>query len=132
MLDALTWVSLNLGIVGDTARMFVLGHSPGGVYGAGLLLSPPLFARSPPIRGVILLGVPFEIPAATKTAVNIRRAAEMYYGDGKRIAANQPLGMLRRAEKEFVVALPPLRNMTGVGASIHRQCSENIWAALRQ
>lgn len=111
VLDALTWVSLNLGDVGDTGRMFVFGHSAGGVHVAGLLLSPPLYARSPPIRGVILLGVPFEIPASTKVAADVRQAAELYYGDAKKVAVHQPLGMLRRAEKEFVATLPPLRNM---------------------
>lgn len=111
VLDALTWVSRNLGDVGDTGRIFVLGHSAGGIHVAGLLLSPSLYAQAVPVRGVVLLGVPYEIPASNKTAADLRQAAELYYGDAKKAAASQPLGMLRRAEKDYVAALPPLRNM---------------------
>lgn len=111
--DAWSWVSRNLGDVGDTGRMFVLAHSAGGMHVAGLLLSPALYARVavPGIRGVVLLGVPYEIPASVRTAADLIQAAELYYGNAKKVATTQPLGMLRRAEKEFVAALPPLRNM---------------------
>ncbi|KZT74457.1 alpha/beta-hydrolase [Daedalea quercina L-15889] len=112
VLDALIWVSRNLCVVGDIDRIFLLGHSAGGVHIAGFLLSPSIYTRSVPIRGVVLLGVPYEIPASGKTAANFRKAAEVYYGDAGGVASNQPLGMLRRVEKEWVSALPPLRNMT--------------------
>ncbi|TFK52043.1 alpha/beta-hydrolase [Heliocybe sulcata] len=111
VLCALTWVSQNLNDVRDVNRIFILGHSAGGVHVAGYLLNPSLYVKSIPIMGVILLGVPYEIPAANKTAAEFRKAAEAYYGDGKKIASNQPLGMLRRAGKDWVASLPVLRNM---------------------
>jgi len=111
VLDALTWVSHNLNDVGDTGRIFILGHSAGGVHVAGLLLNPSIYTRSIPIRGVVLLGVPYEIPASNKIAAHLWKAAEVYYGNAKKVASNQPLGMLRRAAEEWVSALPPLRNI---------------------
>lgn len=111
MLEALNWMSHNLKDVGDTDRIFVMGHSAGGVHVAGLLLDPILFARAPPVRGVIFVGVPYEIPAANKTSGHFRAAAEAYYGSAKRVATYQPLGMLRRAHEDWISRLPPVRNL---------------------
>ncbi|EIM92006.1 alpha/beta-hydrolase [Stereum hirsutum FP-91666 SS1] len=109
--DALTWVFHHLNDVGDIDRIFLLGHSAGGVHVAGCLLSPSIYTRTVPIRGVILLGVPYEIPFANKTAAGLWEAAKVYYGGAKKVASNQPMGVLRRADNEWIGALPHLRNM---------------------
>ncbi|KIY69652.1 alpha/beta-hydrolase [Cylindrobasidium torrendii FP15055 ss-10] len=107
--DALAWVSQNLNEVGDTERIFLMGHSAGGIHLAGYLLNQSVYSQSIPVCGCIILGVPYEIPVGNKTAARIRETAELYYGGAKKVAMNQPLGLLRRAEN--VEALPPLRNM---------------------
>lgn len=111
VLGALGWVSRNLTDVGDTDRMFVMGHSAGGVHVAGLLLNTTLYARSPPLRGIIFVGVPYEIPAASKASGHFRAAAEAYYGGPKNVASHQPLGMLRQAKEDCISQLPPVRNL---------------------
>lgn len=109
--DALAWVSQNLGDVGDVERTFIMGHSAGGIHLAGYLLNQSVYSQTIPVRGVIILGVPYEIPVGNKTAARIRETAELYYGGAKKVATHQPLGLLRRAKDEWVQALPPLRNM---------------------
>ncbi|KAF9482312.1 alpha/beta-hydrolase [Pholiota conissans] len=109
--DALAWISLSLCDIGDISRLFVMGHSAGGVHLSGYMLNPSIYNQSIRISGIILLGVPYEIPVGNKAVSDFRSAAKLYYGDAKKVAANQPLGMLRRANKDWVVALPPLRNM---------------------
>ena len=111
VLEALSWVSRSLKDAGDTDRIFVMGHSAGGVHVAGLLLNPILCVRSPPLRGVIFVGVPYEIPASSKASGHFRAAAEVYYGSAKNVASYQPLGMLRRADKDRISGLPPVRNL---------------------
>lgn len=111
VLEALNWVSRNLKDAGDTDRIFIMGHSAGGVHVAGFLLNPMTCTLSSPFRGVIFIGVPYEIPAANKVSVHFRAAAEAYYGSAKNVASHQPLGMLRRARDEWISRLPPVRNL---------------------
>jgi len=112
--SALTWVIEHLGDKGNTNRIFVLGHSAGGVHVVSLLLQPSLFVQTwthaVAIRGVALLGVSFEIGNGPN-AVEFRQASEQYYGSSKKITTNQPLGLLRRLERDYVASLPPIRIM---------------------
>lgn len=109
--DALNWVVQHLASLGDdnSTHVFVLAHSAGGMHVSGYLLTD-LFASCPAahmVRGVAFMGVPFEIcPSRAKSYA----VAETYYGDRKKIAQNQPLGILRRMEPSRVTSLPPLRN----------------------
>lgn len=110
MRDALCWVLENLA-EGDRERVFVLAHSAGGIHAAGLLLQPSLLPESlrAALRGVILMGVPYEIQRGGPA--DFFTAAEAYYGGAKQIAHKQPLGQLRRADPAAVAALPPIRNI---------------------
>lgn len=109
--DVLDWVVQHLASLGEdnSTHVFVLAHSAGGMHVSGYLLTD-LFASSPAahiVRGVAFMGVPLEIhPSRAK----FYAVAETYYGDRKKIAQNQPLGMLRRVEPSRVASLPPLRN----------------------
>jgi acetyl esterase/lipase len=108
--DALLWVLEHVQ-EGDASHVFVIGHSAGGVHVATMLLLPTLF--SPPlvkaICGVTLMGVPYEV--TNDKALPFRIAAENYYQGEKKIMLNQPLGLLRRANENHIVSLPPLRNI---------------------
>lgn len=108
--DAMSWVVENLS-KGDSNRVFILGHSAGGVHVTGMLFIPSLFtpkvARS--IRGVALLGVPYELSDHKRP--HIHAASIQYYGSAKNVTANQPLGLLRRADEAYIGRLPPIRNM---------------------
>jgi len=105
--DALLWVKHNLS-EGDTDRIFILAHSAGGVHVSSLLLNPALF--SPPIsaavKGVFLLSVPLEI--GNGKMAELWNASSTYYGSPKKIAANQPIALLRRADRTYVADIPPL------------------------
>jgi hypothetical protein len=72
------------------------------------LFPPPLVEA---IRGVILMGVPYEVAKPHNKGLPFRVAAENYYQGEKKITLNQPLGLLRRADENHVVSLPPLRNI---------------------
>ena len=108
--DALLWIIEHVS-EGDASRVFVMGHSAGGVHVATMLLLPALFSPllAKAIRGVILMGVPYEV--TNNKALPFRIAAEEYYEEEKKIALNQPLGLLRRAHKDHVTSLPPMRNI---------------------
>ncbi|KAF8816047.1 alpha/beta-hydrolase [Phlegmacium glaucopus] len=108
--DAVLWVIEHVS-EGDTSRVFVMGHSAGGVHVATMLLLPTLFSPllRNAIRGVVLMGVPYEV--TNKKALPFRIAAEKYYEEEKKIALNQPLGLLRRAHGDHVRSLPPIRNI---------------------
>jgi acetyl esterase/lipase len=108
--DALTWV-IEHHTDGDPVRLFVMGHSAGGVHVAGLFLVPSMLsaAVARAVRGIFLLGVPFEI--LNKRKPEFRAAAEKYYGSAKKIAMNQPLGLLRRADPTCIAQLPPIQNL---------------------
>lgn len=96
---------------GDTSHVFVVGHSAGGVHVATMLLLPTLFSLPlvKAIRGVILMGVPYEV--TNNKALPFRIAANNYYKGEKNVTLNQPLGLLHCANEKHVVSLPPLRNI---------------------
>jgi acetyl esterase/lipase len=102
---SLSWILENLK-EGDTSRLYILAHSAGGVHVAGMLLQPSVFTSSlrDAVRGIILLGTPFEMQNDKETALQ-------YYGSAKNIATDQPLSLLRRAPSEYIASLPPLRNL---------------------
>jgi carboxylesterase type B len=85
--DAMAWVIENLS-EGDLNRIFILAHSAGGVHVAGMLFTPSLFpqAVAHAVRGVIFLGVPFEV--SNHKRPQIHAASLAYYGNAKSIAAN--------------------------------------------
>jgi acetyl esterase/lipase len=109
--DALTWVIEHL-TDGDPVRLFVLGHSAGAVHVAGLFLMSSMLsaAVTRAVRGIALLGVPYEI--LNKRKPDFRAAAEKYYGSAKKIAMNQPSALLRRADPAYIATLPPILNLT--------------------
>ncbi|EPQ57578.1 hypothetical protein GLOTRDRAFT_127931 [Gloeophyllum trabeum ATCC 11539] len=91
VLRALTWITTHLNDVGDVERIFIMGHSAGGVHVAGYLLKPSLYDVSIHVKGVILFSVPYEIPVINKTTADFRNAAEVYYAGAKKISVHQPL-----------------------------------------
>ncbi|KZT07665.1 alpha/beta-hydrolase [Laetiporus sulphureus 93-53] len=107
--DALLWVHEHLCGQADTSRMFVLAHSAGGIHAATMLLTESMFTPplSESIRGVMLLGVPFEIQNGKMA--ELWKVAQAYYGSTQKIAKNQPLGLLRGAEAQHIGLIPPLR-----------------------
>ncbi|KAF8331582.1 Alpha/Beta hydrolase protein [Amanita rubescens] len=111
--DALLWVIEHVS-EGDPTQIYVLGHSAGGIHIANMLLLPHLFQLQlrQALRGVVLIGVPYEIPGGKMS--EFRSAATQYYGSVRNIALNQPLGLLRRAGTGgHITVLPPIRNIIG-------------------
>ena len=111
--DALLWVTEHVS-EGDPTRIYVLGHSAGGIHVANMLLLPHLFQLQlrQALRGVVLIGVPYEIPGGKMP--ELQSAATQYYGSVQNIALNQPLGLLRRAGTGgHITVLPPIRNIIG-------------------
>ncbi|KII91658.1 hypothetical protein PLICRDRAFT_38472 [Plicaturopsis crispa FD-325 SS-3] len=110
--DALLWV-IEHPSEGDTSRLFVMAHSAGGVHVAGLLLSPSLFV--PPLkqslRGVVLVGVPYELLDGRRPEARARAAT--YYGSAGKVKGNQPLALLRRAADTHISTLPPVQTVLG-------------------
>jgi hypothetical protein len=109
--DALDWVFHHFCEEDKTRRIFVLGHSAGGLHLSGFMLTPSMFSLSPAaqaIRGVILMGVPYDI---RNTRAAFRDIAQKYYGGQEKIAANQPLTLLQSADDPYVATLPPWRNL---------------------
>ncbi|KAF9461142.1 Alpha/Beta hydrolase protein [Collybia nuda] len=108
--DAMTWVVKNLS-EGIPNRVSILAHSAGGIHVAGMLFTPSLFPSTvaSSVRGVALLGVPYELSNYKRP--RIHAASLQYYGNLQNIAANQPLGLLRRADKAHIASLPHIRNM---------------------
>ena len=105
--DAIEWSIKNIS-EGDSDRVFLFGHSAGGIHLASYLLLPSLYRSSSAIgrvRGVILMGVPCEI---SPSRPQFYATAQIYYGNAKKVAANQPLNLLRRADNLHVHSLPPL------------------------
>lgn len=104
--DAVEWAIKNIS-EGDADRVFLFGHSAGGIHLASYLLLPSLYRSSSAfgrVRGIILMGVPCEI---SPSRAQFYATAQIYYGNAKKVAANQPLNLLRRADKSHVRSLPP-------------------------
>jgi acetyl esterase/lipase len=108
--NALRWIVENISS-GNTGRIFLLGHSAGGVHVMSMLLLPTLHDSEllRVIRGVALMGVPYEI--YNGRGGRLRDTAEKYYGSKGKIAPNQPLGLLKRVSPDVIAALPQLRNL---------------------
>ncbi|KAH7885654.1 Alpha/Beta hydrolase protein [Phlebopus sp. FC_14] len=108
--DALDWVVQNLS-EGCRGRVFVLGHSAGGLHLSGFVFTPSMFppSRVPPaLGGIMFMGVPFEIHS---TKPQFREAAKQYYGRSEKVETYQPLSLLRRMDAAYVAALPPVQNL---------------------
>jgi acetyl esterase/lipase len=108
--DAITWVAGHVA-EGDSTRVFILGHSAGGVHVSGLFLMPSMLSAmvASVVRGIALLGVPYKIMNCRTTA--FCAAAEKYYGSAKNIGLNEPLELLRRADPAHIARLPPMLNL---------------------
>ncbi|KIJ19570.1 hypothetical protein PAXINDRAFT_161147 [Paxillus involutus ATCC 200175] len=107
--DALRWIIENISS-GDTRRIFLLGHSAGGVHVMSMLLLPTLHDSEllRAIHGVALMGVPYEI--YNGRGGRLRDAAEKYGSKGK-IAPNQPLSLLKCVSPDVIATLPQFRNL---------------------
>ncbi|KAI6002308.1 Alpha/Beta hydrolase protein [Pisolithus orientalis] len=108
--DAIEWTIKNVA-EGDSNRVFLLGHSAGGLHLASYLLLPSLFLSSSAlgcVRGVILMGVPCEISPSRPQFYSV---AQTYYGNARKVAANYPLSLLRRAYESHILSLPPFWNV---------------------
>ena len=111
--DALLWITEHVS-EGDPTQIYVLGHSAGGIHVANMLLLPRLFQLQlrQALRGVVLIGVPYEIPG--RKMPELQSAATQYYGSVRNTTLNQPLGLLRRAGTGgHITVLPPIRNIIG-------------------
>lgn len=107
---ALAWAVAHPADLGDSAdleRVFLMGHSAGGVHAFTVPYHPP--SRTPvpglPLRGVVLVSVPFhfDFPGMGSTG-------DVYYGSPGGTAAHSPLALLKAAP-EFVP--PPLALVQG-------------------
>ncbi|KAH9480371.1 Esterase LipI [Psilocybe cubensis] len=100
-------------------RLFVMGHSAGGVHLASVMLNATLFAPiAPVIRGWVLVGVPVLIPPQGRPGFSA--AAIQYYGSVQAIKRYQPLGLLKSCtvqDPDYVGRLPPLRSLTAASES---------------
>ncbi|KAI6008124.1 Alpha/Beta hydrolase protein [Pisolithus orientalis] len=108
--DAIGWTIENVA-EGDSNRVFLLGHSAGGLHLASYLLLPSLFLSSSALGcvcGVILMGVPCEI---SPSRPRFYAVAQSYYGNAKKVVANHPLSLLRQANDSHILSLPPIRNI---------------------
>lgn len=108
--DALLWVIDN--VDGDSTRLFLLGHSAGGVHVMSMLLLPGLFLSSirEAIRGVCLVGVPYD--QTNSRSPKSRATTQAYYGGTfKMIAQKHPAALLRGASADHITGLPPVRNI---------------------
>lgn len=120
--NAITWVIEHLSTEGDSKRLFVMGHSAGGIHVSGLLLSPSMFSSvANAVRGVVLVGVPCEIQ---NRKAEFRSAAELYYGSAKQLALHQPLGLLRRSDPDYIATLPVVLNI--IAKSEPRMISSSV------
>ncbi|EGO03502.1 hypothetical protein SERLA73DRAFT_158127 [Serpula lacrymans var. lacrymans S7.3] len=108
--DALLWVMGNVK-EGDVNRLYVLGHSAGGIHVVSMFLMSKLChpKLEKAVLGVILMGVPYEI--SNGRGARLRAAAEKYYDGASRIVSNQPLGLLSFADSCHVFLIPPVRNI---------------------
>ena len=134
--DALHWIVDNLKDEGDVTNITVLGHSAGGVHLSGVLLLPSLCTEKIKgcVKGVIFVGVPFEVGGGLDS--EYRKNAEMYYGGVKKIGDRQPMGLLRRLERDHVERLPKIWNVVAEReprrvASSAKRFSELVRAKLR-
>ncbi|KAI5984041.1 Alpha/Beta hydrolase protein [Pisolithus albus] len=94
--DAIEWTIENVA-EGDSNRVFLLGHSAGGLHLASYLLLPSLYRSSSAfgrMRGAILMGVPCEILPVTK-----------------KVSVNHPLSLLRQTDDSHICSLPPVWNI---------------------
>lgn len=108
--DAIEWTIENVA-EGDSNRVFLLGHSAGGLHLASYLLLPSLYRSSSAfgrVHGAILMGVPCEILPSRPQFYAI---AQHYYGSAKKVSANHPLSLLRQTDDSHICSLPPVRNI---------------------
>lgn len=105
--DSLEYVLRNLGDVGETSKVFLHGHSAGGLIVSSLVQHEPSILsdqQKASIKGVIPMGVAFHFngPAPEQ----LKGVLSQYYG--KRIVEDAPLGQLQSASPETLSSLPPL------------------------
>ncbi|KAJ7056091.1 Alpha/Beta hydrolase protein [Mycena amicta] len=115
--DAIAWVLEHPAELGqaDTERVFLLGHSVGGVHALTMLLHPPILAGErgqkvkDAIKGAVLASSPYHFSPAGVLLPNSTTtdAATAYYGSPESTEAYSPLGLLLSSPTPATV-LPPL------------------------
>ncbi|KAF7358870.1 Esterase lipase thioesterase family protein [Mycena sanguinolenta] len=110
--DALSWAVAHpeeLGPDADTASVFLMGHSAGGVHILTLLLAPSILTPElrAHLKGAILASAACHYEPAGAQPDN-REGLIMYYGSLEASAQQSPLALLQALSKDSVTALPPL------------------------
>ncbi|KAF8960788.1 Alpha/Beta hydrolase protein [Flammula alnicola] len=104
--DALEWTIRNIP-EGNPSRIYILGHSAGGIHLSSLLLTPSFFSPlAHAVRGVVLMGTPCRL---SPDMHKLYPVALTYYGSKQAISKEQPLGLLQRANEPYISSLPPVR-----------------------
>nr|GAT55706.1 esterase lipase thioesterase family protein [Mycena chlorophos] len=119
--DAVAWVVDNAAEVGsgkvelDTEKVFVIGHSAGGVHLLTSLLHPPVLAGlagdkyKKALKGAVALSPPYRSGPTHDVSPNPKseQAEHLYYGSAE-FAAKHTLIPLLQAHPDSAAALPPL------------------------
>ncbi|KAJ7463317.1 alpha/beta-hydrolase [Mycena latifolia] len=97
---ALAWAAANLADTADLGRVYLVGHSAGGVHVLTLLLHEPAPVPGVTVKGTVIASAPYHFGGSAM--------ADGYYGTPESTAANAPLGLLNASFDEVLGSLPPL------------------------
>ena len=109
--DALAWVVQNTSVIGgnpDADRVFLVGHSAGGVLASTVLLARQLdetHALLPRIKAAVLVGTPFHFNATLPQRLPV---LDQLYGPVEATKNKEPLGLLASTSNERVRHLPEI------------------------
>ncbi|KAF7334699.1 Esterase lipase thioesterase family protein [Mycena venus] len=116
--DALAWAVSNPHLLGpnaDTASIFLLGHSSGGVHILTFLFEPAVLAGRPELRahvkGAIIASALFHFNSEGMDT-RLRDHVNAYYASPEAAAVQSPLALLRGASDAVITALPALALIT--------------------
>ncbi|KAJ7358342.1 alpha/beta-hydrolase [Mycena albidolilacea] len=98
-----------LGPAADREKIFLLGHSAGGVHVMTMLFREPTVLASGRVKGAFIASAPtyYDFDVMDEPTA---RGVEAYYG--ARTVEGSPLTLFRAASEEMIRALPPLALLT--------------------